>query len=485
MALLLLSFQRGRDHPSVRRMAPSPTVVGSVVPTVARRLMRTGVAGGIGIVAIGIRNGGVVVVGGGVSATVRGSSCFPASLRVSAGCSSSCGNITATATTAARTGESFQRYIRRQRHSGRPSKFRRKSNSDKYDKRNRKADGAATIQAATQASNSTGTASPTTAASTLHPGETPLQSFVRKYMIPVRYRFPYTAAAASATINSSNHYTQLYYGHEQGFWILSRLPLFLAIAAYFTYPDTQPYSIVRIHGLSMLPTMAADGSEVWLTSTWNLWKRLPLQMLHPTYQRGDLIGFAHPSQPRRVSCKRVVGLPGDTVQRYGQYVHLLAPQDPLHWGIQPVQQQLQQQEEADENSYAWIEKDWDERNIPFPDISQEMHRTIVVPEKHVWVEADCPGLGIDSRHFGPIPQDWIRGKIVARLWPIWSRRGQGWSTTSNRRWQRRPHPMPLDDESLMEQNVYRVSEAVVEEENAIDAVVASDASTGHQHTAPQ
>ncbi|EEC50057.1 predicted protein, partial [Phaeodactylum tricornutum CCAP 1055/1] len=110
-------------------------------------------------------------------------------------------------------------------------------------------------------------------------------------------------------------------------------------------------------GPSMIPTMAPDGSDIWLRRTYTWRRKLGWDV---PYRRNDLVGFAHPDQPQHVSCKRIVGLAGD-----------------------------------------------------------QARRTVVVPPGHVWVEADCPNFGIDSRHFGPIPVEWLQGKISARVWPLW------------------------------------------------------------------
>jgi signal peptidase I len=194
----------------------------------------------------------------------------------------------------------------------------------------------------------------------------------------------------------------------------------------------------------MLPTMAADGSDVWLCSTYVWRKRFGFL---PSYQRGDLVGFSHPHHPDVISCKRIVGVAGDRVQRYGQYVHLYTDQDPVNLGLTwPT-----------DAAHAWIDPNcpWDDtgKQLDLPNnINKQLEakRTIVVPDGHVWVEADCPALGIDSRQFGPIPVEWLQGKIVAQLWPFWR--------TTNRAsvWDKRPHPIPLDTETLMEHNVYRL-----------------------------
>lgn len=234
------------------------------------------------------------------------------------------------------------------------------------------------------------------------------------------------------------------YSSDQAWAALKRLPLFVAGATLVVW--TSPVGGIRIHGPSMLPTMASDESDIWLIWKYHVFYHW-LGRTPPAPSRGDLVGFSHPDHPYRVSCKRVVGLPGDSVQRYGQYVHLYVPQDPEHFGLVWPSKK--------EKAYSWI---WDHRNWDdFPnqrentssdgEALQEWQRIITVPDNHVWLEADCPGLGLDSRHFGPIPIEWLQGRILGRLWPLWSHPDH----------RRRPHPIPLDDESLMEHNVFRVT----------------------------
>jgi signal peptidase I len=217
---------------------------------------------------------------------------------------------------------------------------------------------------------------------------------------------------------------------EHGYAMAQRFPFFLLLVGLVMYDETAPFQFIRIQGPSMLPTMAADGSDIWFS--------LRAFWCAGNWRRGDIVGFSNPKDnPQRISCKRIIGLPGDRVPRYGQYVHLFTQQDPTHWGITPLPRHTP-------GAYDWVRDDWD------PLEKEQQHqrnpnRQLIVPGGHVWLEADCPGFGIDSRHFGPIPLDWIRGKVVARVWPLGPLRHKI-----------RPHPIPLDRETLMEHNLFRV-----------------------------
>ena len=46
-------------------------------------------------------------------------------------------------------------------------------------------------------------------------------------------------------------------------------------------------------------------------------------------------------------------------------------------------------------------------------------RVYIVPEGHLWVEADNKGFRtVDSRSHGPVPASLVVGKVVLRMWPL-------------------------------------------------------------------
>jgi signal peptidase I len=265
----------------------------------------------------------------------------------------------------------------------------------------------------------------------------PSSCWTRWLVLPLRYR------------STGSPYTR-----EQLIAVSQRIPLWLALAIFVTWEETSPYKLVKIHGPSMLPTMAPDGSEIWLSNTmkWRqrlfgfFWQEVPL-----AFETGDLVGFAHPDFSQHVACKRIVGMPGEVVKRYGQYVHLYVDQDPYDWGIQWPDTK-KRDENGIKNAHAWIDRKcaWDQ-DFCLRHAKDECHRTIVVPQGHVWVEGDCPAMSIDSRQFGPIPLKWLKGKVVSRLWPVGTEPGRKFL------YKCRPHPIPLDEENLRLYNVHRIS----------------------------
>lgn len=170
---------------------------------------------------------------------------------------------------------------------------------------------------------------------------------------------------------------------------LYRLPLALVLWMLVTSEDTAPFKASAVEGASMLPSLAAQG-DIVINET-GAWSRM--LGIATQYRIGDIIVWREPRTRKAMSVKRIIGLEGDTVQRFGEHVQMY--KDDPNWGI------------TDDPSMH----DYD------PDGEPDMTRTVVIPPGHVWVEGDNPPFSKDSRHYGPLPNEWLRGRIVARIWP--------------------------------------------------------------------
>ena len=131
---------------------------------------------------------------------------------------------------------------------------------------------------------------------------------------------------------------------------------------------------LRIVTESMEPTLT-PGEHVLA------WK---LPALEPVLARGDLVAFEHGPGPLYV--KRVVGVGGDRVAlRDGRlFVNGRAVRE----------------------AYAAPDR-----------IDSVYFGPVVVPEGKVFVMGDNRGSSWDSRAFGPVARDDLRGRVVAVLWP--------------------------------------------------------------------
>jgi len=253
--------------------------------------------------------------------------------------------------------------------------------------------------------------------------------------------------------------------HQDHLWALLmsyRLPLACLLAYMATDSDVAPYTIQASLGPSMLPTIQFIG-DLWLvertTSVWSKWIGLGGESNnnrnHMRLQTGDVVLWKD-TTTGRVSCKRIVGMPGDTVRRFGEYAYLYDGEkeqdgeDNSYYGIVWPRKSSKTGDEHPVTS-----KDWD----PAPN-DRTVDRTLVVPDGCVWLEGDCPPFSLDSRHYGPIPLDWICGRLILRLWP-WNDNVYFQDVPSRQskciRTMPRPKPFPSPDDYLGKHfNFYRV-----------------------------
>ncbi|KAL5577183.1 hypothetical protein UlMin_018882 [Ulmus minor] len=119
-------------------------------------------------------------------------------------------------------------------------------------------------------------------------------------------------------------------------------------------------TVVLPYGPSMLPTISLTG---------NLLLAERVSTRFGKVERGDVVLFRSPQQPRMVVTKRVIGMEGDTVKFVA---------DPK---------------------------------------KSDRCETIVVPRGHVWVEGDNIYASKDSRKYGPVPYGLLEAKVFCRIWP--------------------------------------------------------------------
>ncbi|PYH97389.1 LexA/Signal peptidase [Aspergillus ellipticus CBS 707.79] len=148
------------------------------------------------------------------------------------------------------------------------------------------------------------------------------------------------------------------------------LPL-LPIGLFFSEHVLQ---VMWVRGPSMTPYLNEDyeqmqtKSDIVLVNMWGgggLWPWERKRRL----ERGMLVTFRSPANPRHMAIKRIVGLPGDQVTTR-----------------EPCMKEMQ-----------------------------------IVPFNHVWLEGDAQDARktMDSNTYGPVSISLITGRVMAVLWPRW------------------------------------------------------------------
>ncbi|PYH48682.1 putative mitochondrial inner membrane protease subunit Imp2 [Aspergillus saccharolyticus JOP 1030-1] len=148
------------------------------------------------------------------------------------------------------------------------------------------------------------------------------------------------------------------------------LPL-LPIGLFFSEHILQ---VMWVRGPSMTPYLNEDYEQMHTTSDMvlvNMWGGggfWPWERKR-RLERGMVVTFRSPANPRHTAIKRVVGLPGDRI----------TTREPC------------------------------------------LKESQVVPFNHVWLEGDAqdPRKSMDSNTYGPVSCSLITGRVLAVLWPKW------------------------------------------------------------------
>ncbi len=130
---------------------------------------------------------------------------------------------------------------------------------------------------------------------------------------------------------------------------------------------------IRVDGDSMDPTLA--------TGEYVIVNRLSYRIGAP--QRGDIIVFHFPGNPKEEYIKRVIGLPGDEVQVKGGQVYI--------------------------NSQLL--------NEPYLNVKIGYTGSWLVPAGQLFVLGDNRNNSSDSHDWGTVPMDYVVGKAILVYWP--------------------------------------------------------------------
>ncbi|MGI9047816.1 MAG: signal peptidase I, partial [Rubrobacteraceae bacterium] len=104
-------------------------------------------------------------------------------------------------------------------------------------------------------------------------------------------------------------------------------------------------------------------------------------------KRGDIVVFKSVTNPNLDLIKRVVGLPGDTIQVKNDVLFV----------------------NGKRQKESYISKD--------PGF-QPPFGPATVPKGHYFMMGDNRGNSEDSRYFGPVPKKNIEGEAFLRFWPL-------------------------------------------------------------------
>ena len=185
--------------------------------------------------------------------------------------------------------------------------------------------------------------------------------------------------------------------------------LLLALAIYVVIAFA--LQTVRVEGESMVPTLQ-NGDLLFAN-------KISYHFHGP--DRGDIVVLEPPESPNRDFIKRVIGLPGETIEIDGRYVDPKNPSAPPRTAVK-IKEVGQKNWQVLQEPYLPDQKidPWEEMNnccdsgghatsVPTP---------LTIPKDQYFVMGDNRNRSSDSRSIGLIPRGNILGKAWIRIWPF-------------------------------------------------------------------
>ena len=115
-------------------------------------------------------------------------------------------------------------------------------------------------------------------------------------------------------------------------------------------------------------------------------------------RRGDVVVFKYPEDPERDFIKRVIGLPGETLELKGRKIHING---------KPI----------DEPYAHYLPRPSDDGLHELtPDDVRDAYGPVVVPQDAYFVMGDNRDNSQDSRYWGFLPRGFVKGRALFIYW---------------------------------------------------------------------
>ncbi len=140
-------------------------------------------------------------------------------------------------------------------------------------------------------------------------------------------------------------------------------------------------------------------------------------------RRGDVIVFKYPEDPERDFIKRIIGLPGETIEL--RHKQILIDGRPLE---EPYVHFLQPPSMANPGDPDYTPYD-----------VRENYGPVTVPADHYFAMGDNRDNSQDSRYWGFLPRSYIKGRALMVYWSFDGENRGGLNILTGTRWSRLLH----------------------------------------------
>jgi signal peptidase I len=221
-------------------------------------------------------------------------------------------------------------------------------------------------------------------------------------------------------------------------WLLENFAsLFLALLLVFAVRSSIVEAF-KIPSGSMIPTLLI-GDHIFVNKfAYGL--KIPFSDLltnHPVYvvdreppRRGDIIVFMYPKEESLYYIKRVIGVPGDTVEIRNKVLYInqkMIPRDPASPEVaQKVFKSLDDPKYSPNNLDLYVEHLDKTDHLVMLDKNSFMGEStapVTVPPDNLFVMGDNRDFSNDSRFWGFVPMRNVKGRafvIWLSFWPNWA-----------------------------------------------------------------
>ncbi|HEX5085747.1 MAG TPA: signal peptidase I [Blastocatellia bacterium] len=140
-------------------------------------------------------------------------------------------------------------------------------------------------------------------------------------------------------------------------------------------------------------------------------------------KRGDIVMFKLPTDPKVMYIKRVIGLPGETIQVKGRRVFINGAELPEEramvrlTGPEQAELPVDKVEPKPQGAgyrvfYDSEQSDDDQEFDMHPEMAYGAAQPYQIPQGHYFLLGDCRDNSQDSRYLGTVPRELITGKAI-------------------------------------------------------------------------
>ena len=183
------------------------------------------------------------------------------------------------------------------------------------------------------------------------------------------------------------------------------------------------FEVTACVGPSMLPTFNQWGDVVLVDRT----PFVPVCFANGNgIGKGDVVVSRSPTNPKHMVCKRVVAVGGERVEKKASASESRGRREEEVDGWSGYRKWDEKgadfYDDDDDDDTAGVETNNNNNKATSRQTNAKKTEYVTVPDGHVWLQGDNERNSTDSRDYGPVPMEMLRGRVFAKVWPIGERK---------------------------------------------------------------